>query len=145
MPERDTRFNSKGQIFISQVTNTSALLKNLSSSGLCMESPDYVEIIPKTRYSVDIIPEEDSNLDPFSLEIESKWVKAKMKSSESGFVIVVPPGTSGEALLDQYLQFLSSQTDNEIQNDSAPSADTDTSAETDTPAETDTSAETEDS
>ena len=111
MAERDTRFHSKGQIFISEVTNTSALLKNLSTSGLCIESPGFVDILPKTRYSVEIVPEEDSNLNKFSLEIESRWVKAKMKSSESGFVIVVPPGTSGKALLEQYIHFLASQED----------------------------------
>jgi len=109
MSERSQRFKTKGQVYISKVVNTEAVLKNLSTSGLCIQSPDFMEILPKTRYSVDIVPEKDSNIDKFSLEIESRWVKTKMKSSESGFVIVVPPGTSGETLLEQYLNFLASQ------------------------------------
>jgi hypothetical protein len=116
MPERNKRFSSNGQVFISQVTNTDVLLKNLSASGLCIESPDLIEIIPKTRYSVDIVPEKDANIDKFSLEIESRWIKTKMKSSESGFVIVIPPGISGKALLEQYLDYLSVQSDTEQKN-----------------------------
>lgn len=125
MSARDTRFSSNGQVFISQVTNTDALLKNLSASGLCIETSGFVDILPKSRYSIDIIPEEDSNLDKFSLEIESRWVKAKMKSSESGFVIVVPPGTSGKTLLEQYLNYLATQSGGEeptkTDDDPAPS------------------------
>ena len=117
MAERDTRFTSNGEVFISEVTNTEALLKNLSASGLCIEAPGFMEVLPKNRYSIDIIPEKEAHMDKFSLEIESRWVKAKMKSSESGFVIVVPPGTTGKTLLEQYLSFLSSQSDNEITDD----------------------------
>ncbi|MCL1927862.1 MAG: hypothetical protein FWG07_03590 [Treponema sp.] len=109
MAERDPRFATNGQVYISQVTNTDALLKNLSASGLCIESSGFMDVIPKTRYSVDIIPEKEANVDKFSLEIESRWVKAKMKSSESGFVIVIPPGTTGKTLLEQYIGYLASQ------------------------------------
>jgi len=124
MAERDTRFTSKGQVFISQVSNTEAVLKNLSASGLCIESNDLIEVLPKARYSIDIVPEKDSNIDKFSLEIESRWVKAKLKSSESGFVIVVPSGTSAKALLEQYLSFLSAQpnTETEENEENSPRA-----------------------
>ena len=113
MAERDTRFNSKGQVFISEVPNTDALLKNLSASGLCIKSQGYMDILPNTRCSIDIIPEKDSKLEKFSLEIESRWVKAKLNSSESGFVIVVPSGTSGKELLEDYLTYLASRPDAE--------------------------------
>jgi len=109
MSGRAPRFKTKGQVYISKVVNTEALLKNLSMSGLCIQSSDFMDILPKNRYSVDIVPEKGSNIDRFSLEIESRWVKTKMKSNESGFVIVVPPGTSGETLLERYLHFLASQ------------------------------------
>ena len=109
MPKRDSRYSTKGHVYISQVTNTEALLKNLSSSGLCIESPGFIEVMPKERFSVDIVPEKDANIDKFTLEVESRWVKAKMKLSESGFVIVVPPGVSGKDFLEQYLQYLASQ------------------------------------
>ena len=119
MAKRESRFTSKGQVFISEVTNTDALLKNLSTSGLCIESTDVIDVLPKTRYSVDIIPEKESNIDQFSLEIESRWVKAKMKSSESGFVIVIPPGTSGKTVLEQYLAYLATQPSDEDDEEDA--------------------------
>ena len=123
MAERNTRFTSNGQVFISQVTNTDALLKNLSESGLCIESAEVMDVLPKTRYSVDIIPEKESHIDAFSLEIESRWVKAKMKTSESGFVIVVPPDTSVKAMLEQYLHYLSAQPNSEQEeNQDGPQA-----------------------
>ena len=122
MAERNTRYTSNGRVFISQVTNTDVLLKNLSASGLCVESPDLMEILPNTRFSVDIVPEKDSCIDKFSLEIESRWIKTKMRSSESGFIIVVPPGTSGKTLLEQYLKYLSDQAE---ENENAKNNDDD--------------------
>ena len=113
MAERNPRFTSKGQVYISEVTNTDALLKNLSASGLCIESAGFMDVLPKSRYSIDIIPEKESHIDQFSLEIESRWVKAKLNASESGFVIVVPPGSAGKIFLEQYLKFLASQADAE--------------------------------
>jgi hypothetical protein len=109
MGDRNTRYKTKGQVYIAEVSNTEALLKNLSSSGLCLHGPEFLQIMPKARYLVDIIPEKESNLDKFHLEIESRWVKAKMKSSESGFVIVIPPGGPGKTVFEKYLEFLSSQ------------------------------------
>ena len=109
MSKRDARYSSKGHVFISQVTNTDALLKNLSTSGLCIETPGFIEVLPKERFTVNIIPEKEANINQFALEVESRWVKSKMKHSESGFVIVVPPGISGKDLLGQYLQYLAQQ------------------------------------
>ncbi|MDR1143936.1 MAG: PilZ domain-containing protein [Spirochaetaceae bacterium] len=113
---RDSRFSTQGRIYMAEVLNTEALLKNLSSSGLCVESEEFMGIVPKTRYSIDIVPEEESKIEPFPLEIESRWVKAKKQSSESGFVIVIPPGTDGKAMLEQYLAYLSSHTDPDQQD-----------------------------
>ncbi|MCL1812076.1 MAG: hypothetical protein FWG29_00990 [Treponema sp.] len=133
MAGRDTRFTTSGQVFISEVTNTDALLKNLSSSGLCIETKGFMDVLPKTRYSIDIVPEKEANMEKFPLEVESRWVKAKMKSSESGFVIVVPPGTTGKTLLEQYLGYLASQPNNNEENndynDSEASGPIDISAE----------------
>lgn len=117
MAERNVRYQSKGQVYIAEVPNTDALLKNLSSSGLCIESSNLMDVLPKERYSIDIVPEKESNIDQFSLEIETRWVKTKIKSSESGFVIVIPPGTSRHDVLEKYLHYLASQSDNEAPNE----------------------------
>jgi hypothetical protein len=107
---RDPRFPTQGRVYVAEVLNTDALLKNLSSSGLCIESKEFMGVVPKTRYAVDIIPEEKSKIGQFKLEVESRWVKTKKQSSESGFIIVIPPGTDGKAVLEQYLAYLSSHT-----------------------------------
>ncbi|MDR1307536.1 MAG: hypothetical protein LBK74_08185 [Treponema sp.] len=112
---RNSRFFTQGRVYMAEVLNTEALLKNLSSSGLCIESSEFMGIVPKTRYSIDIVPEEESKIGQFPLEIESRWVKAKKQSSESGFVIVIPPGTDGKVLLEQYLAYLSSHTNPDTQ------------------------------
>ncbi|GHV84411.1 hypothetical protein AGMMS50230_00190 [Spirochaetia bacterium] len=104
---RDSRYTAKGRVYIAEVPNTEALLKNLSASGLCIESQDFMEVVPKTRYSVDIIPEKSSKIDKFKLEIESRWVRTQKQRSESGFVIVVPPGSEKKQVLEQYLAYLS--------------------------------------
>jgi len=117
MAERGPRYSSKGRVFVAEVENTDALLKNLSNSGLCIESNKFMDIVPKARYSVDIIPEEESNLEKFNLEIESRWIKSKMKNSESGFVIVIPSGTEKE-VLERYLAYLASVPGSEIEENS---------------------------
>jgi hypothetical protein len=106
MANRDTRFTSDGKVYIAEFSNTEAVLKNLSTSGLCIQSDGFLEVLPKSRYSIDIVPEKESNLDKFNLEIESRWVRTKKQSSESGFVIVIPPGSSGKEFLEQYLNYL---------------------------------------
>ena len=108
---RANRYQAKGRVYIAEITNTEALLKNFSSTGLCIQTPGFMELVPKTRFSLNIVPEDESNIDQFSVEVESRWVKAKMTSSESGFAIVFPPGSSGREILKQYLQFLASQSE----------------------------------
>jgi hypothetical protein len=63
-------------------------------------------IVPTTRYTADIVPEKESNLETFKLEIESRWVRAKKQHSESGFVIVLPPGSKEAEDLKNYLAYL---------------------------------------
>jgi hypothetical protein len=101
------RYESGGQVYIAEVLDTKAVLKNLSSSGLCIESEEFMDIVPHAQYSVNIVPEEESDINPFTVTIESKWIRTRKDRSESGFVIVIPPGTSAEDLFNEYLNFLS--------------------------------------
>jgi hypothetical protein len=111
---RDERFEAKGRVYIAEVLNTEALLKNLSSSGLCIASENFLEVVPKTRYSAEIVPEGDSNLERFKVELESRWVRTKRQSSESGFVIVIPPGAENKEVLEQYLAFLAGKAGEDV-------------------------------
>jgi hypothetical protein len=103
---KDPRYVSDGQVFIAEVLDTKAVIKNLSVSGLCVESNDFLSVVPNSKYTVDFVPEKESNIEPFKLDIESKWVRTKKEHSESGFIIVIPPGTGTEDMLKQYLAFL---------------------------------------
>jgi hypothetical protein len=107
---KDPRYESGGQVYIAEVLDTNAVLKNLSSSGLCIESQEFMNIAPHSKYTIDVLPEKESNIKPFTIDIESKWMRIKKDLSESGFVIIIPPGTSAEELLNEYLNFLSQHT-----------------------------------
>jgi hypothetical protein len=104
---KNPRYESKGQVYIAEVLDTTAVLKNLSASGLCIESKEFMDITPNSKYTIDVLPEKEANVSPFKVDIESKWIRTKKEHSESGFIIVIPPGTSGHELLDEYLHFLS--------------------------------------
>jgi hypothetical protein len=103
---KDPRYPSGGQVSIAQVPNAGTIIKDVSASGLCIQSAQFLDIIPNSRYQADVIPEMDSNLDRFTINIESKWIRTKMQSSESGFVIVIPPGTPESLRLQEYLEYL---------------------------------------
>jgi hypothetical protein len=101
------RYESKGQVYIAEVLDTNAVLKNLSASGLCIESKEFMNIPPHSKYTIDVFPENESNIKSFTIDVESKWIRTKKDLSESGFVIIIPPGTSAKELLAEYLNFLS--------------------------------------
>jgi hypothetical protein len=78
-----------------------ALLRNMNSSGFCMESKTYAAIIVKEHYILQIMPEVSSNIDPFELEVEARWIRSTEASFSSGFFIVKHPvGRSFEKYLD---------------------------------------------
>jgi hypothetical protein len=103
---KDPRYHAKAQVFIAEVPNTEAVIQNLSAGGLCITSSQFIDIVPNAKYQVDVVPEEESNLEKFTIDAESRWVRTKTQRSESGFVIVIPPGNPGKALLDKYLEYL---------------------------------------
>ncbi|MDR1507828.1 MAG: hypothetical protein LBI67_12070 [Treponema sp.] len=115
----DPRYESSGRIYIAEVLDTEALLKNLSASGLCIESTEFLNITPNSRYAAKVFPEKESLLASFTVNIESKWIRTRKDRSESGFLIIVPPGISAPVpagspvdeasrgdLLKRYLDFL---------------------------------------
>jgi hypothetical protein len=104
---QNPRYESGGQVYIAEVLDTNAVLKNLSSSGICIESEEFMNIVPHSKYTVNVFPEKESNINSFTIDIESKWIRTKKDLSESGFIIIIPPGSSAKKLLNEYLNFLS--------------------------------------
>jgi hypothetical protein len=106
---KDPRYPSKGQVFIAEVPNTEAVIQNLSTGGFCIKSSQFIDVVPNANYQIDVVPEEDANMGKFTINAVSKWIRTQTQRSESGFVIVIPPGNPGKELLDKYLEYLAQQ------------------------------------
>ena len=78
-------------------------LRDLSVSGLSIKSDNYIDIEPNSKYVVAIIPEKETNIEKFQLEIESRWIKLNKAQMESGFSVIVPFDQEG---FREYLEYL---------------------------------------
>ena len=85
---------------------TEASLRDLSQHGLSIKSEGFIDIAPNSPYVIAIVPEEETNLDKFRLEIESRWIKMNKSSTESGFSVIVP---FNEKEFGDYLEYLASK------------------------------------
>jgi Fe-S cluster assembly ATPase SufC len=85
------------------MTEDELLLKNISLSGGQIHGKEFIDVIPNGKYTLAIIPEKESNIDKFEIDIISKWVKIKRNGTESGFIIVLPPGSK---MVEEYIEYL---------------------------------------
>jgi hypothetical protein len=101
----ELRFLSNALVYVvdESKNETKASLKDLSMHGLSIESKEYINIEPNSPYVVAIIPEAETNLEKFQLDIESRWVKLNKSKMESGFSVLVP---FDKAEFDKYLEYL---------------------------------------
>ena len=101
----ELRFVSNALVYVVDEgkKETQASLRDLSKNGLSIKSNSYIDIEPNSSYVVAIIPEEETNVEKFKLEIESKWIKLKKSKMESGFSIIVP---FDQKEFKEYLDFL---------------------------------------
>lgn len=80
-----------------------ANLRDVSEHGLSIKSESYIDIEPNSPYVIAIIPEKETNIEKFQLEIESRWVKLQSTRMESGFSVIVP---FEEKEFKEYLEYL---------------------------------------
>ena len=101
----ELRFLSNALVYVvdESKNQAEASLKDLSLHGLSIESKDYINIEPNSSYVIAIIPEEETNLKKFQLEIESRWVKLNKSKMESGFSVMVP---FNKDEFEDYLEYL---------------------------------------
>jgi hypothetical protein len=103
---KEYRFLSKAQIYIAtDNSEIKAELRDISIHGLSIKSVDFLNIVPNTVYKIAIIPENEAAVGKFHLEIQSRWIKMKNLTVESGFSLMTP---LDEAEFEQYLQYLNS-------------------------------------
>jgi hypothetical protein len=78
-----------------------AVLSNISAGGFCMESGAYAAFTPGERHVMRIQPEDASNLRPFELEVEVRWIKSAETQFSVGFLITRrPPDRSFEKYME---------------------------------------------
>ena len=101
----ELRFVSNARVYVvdDDKNETPATLSDLSKSGLAIESEAFLDIEPSSKYVIVIVPEEETNIDKFQLEIESRWVKLSKSSMKSGFSVLLP---FDEDEFQEYLEFL---------------------------------------
>ena len=101
----ELRFISNAIVYVVDEKNNEkqATLKDLSMHGLSLESKEYINIEPNSPYVVAIIPEKETNVEKFQLEIESRWVKLNKSKMESGFSVLVP---FNKKEFKEYLEYL---------------------------------------
>jgi len=110
MPEnrQNNRFTGQAHAHIASVLESKSVLKNLSITGCCVEGSACVEMVPGTTYQMEIIPEQNSKIEKFTLEVEFKWLRVTGDYSEIGFnVIASPKGKHFQRYVD-YLTYRSS-------------------------------------
>ena len=92
MVRNDLRFLSNALVYVvdEAQNETQANLRDVSKSGLAIKSDSYIDIEPNSSYVIAIIPEKETNIEKFKLEIESRWIKLKKSQMESGFSVIVP-------------------------------------------------------
>ena len=88
---KNTRYPTLARALIHEVFDGEALLKDLSITGCCVEYTMLVDIKENTRYRVQIIPDSAAKIDPFDLQVESRWLRVGGYSCEIGFSIIVSP------------------------------------------------------
>ena len=101
----ELRFLSNALVYVVDESKkeTEASLRDLSLHGLSIKSDDFINVEPNSSYVIAIIPEKETNLKKFQLEIESRWVKINKSKMESGFSVMVP---FNQKEFNEYLEYL---------------------------------------
>ena len=101
----ELRFVSNALVYVVDKTNneSKAQLRDLSEHGLSIKSDGFINVEPNSSYVIAVIPEKESNLEKFQMEIESRWIKLNKSKMESGFSVLVP---FNEKDFKDYLAFL---------------------------------------
>ena len=108
----ELRFLSNALVYMVDESQkeTEASLRDLSIHGLSIKCEDYIDIEPNSPYVIAIVPEKETNMEKFKLEIKSRWVKVNKSQMESGFSVLVP---FNEKEFNDYLEYLGNK--NEVQ------------------------------
>lgn len=104
----ELRFLTNALVYVIDDSKNESManLRDLSKTGLSIESEKFIEIEPNSSYLIVVVPETETNLEQFKLEIESKWIKLKKSKMESGFSVILPVD---KKRFDDYLEYLAQE------------------------------------
>jgi hypothetical protein len=97
---KEKRYSTNAQV---KMLENKLLLKNISLHGGRIQGDDLIEVIPNGKYTIVILPEEESHVGKFEVDVLSKWVKISKSGTETGFIMVVPPGSK---VVEGYIEYL---------------------------------------
>jgi hypothetical protein len=80
-----------------------AVLRNISIGGFRMESRTFAAMELGEQYSMQIVPDAETGLNPFEVKVEVRWIKSDVTSFNVGFLIVNP---ASDRLITKYIDFL---------------------------------------
>ncbi|MDR2403118.1 MAG: PilZ domain-containing protein [Spirochaetaceae bacterium] len=80
-----------------------AILRNINLGGFCLESRTFAAITVRDRYTMNIVPEVSTALNPFGLEVEVRWVRSTESRFSAGFAVTKLPSDRG---LEKYVEYL---------------------------------------
>ena len=106
---RNIRYESFAKAIVENISEEEALLMDISVTGCRIKTANFAEIKPRKHYRITIIPEKDSEVELFFLDVEAKWVGTEVDYYEFGFSITrSPEGMQFERYID-YLSWRYSQ------------------------------------
>ena len=101
----ELRFLSEALVHVDDKSGDGAKgnLCNLSEYGLSLESDNYISMEPNSSCVITVIPEKETQMGKFRLEVESKWVRLHKRKMAFGFSIL---GSPDEKEFKEYLAYL---------------------------------------
>ncbi|MDR2607681.1 MAG: PilZ domain-containing protein [Treponema sp.] len=88
---KNPRYSTLAHVRFPGVMDGEHLLKDLSVTGCCVECTTATDIKPNSAFQLEVIPEAGSGIGPFSLSVESKWIRPAGYSTDIVFVITASP------------------------------------------------------
>ena len=119
----EVRFLTNALVYVvdKEKNESRAELRDMSEHGLSIKTEGYLDIEPNSSYIIAVIPEKESNLKKFQIEIESRWVKVNKLKMESGFSVLVP---FNEREFSDYLNYLALKGETETSEENREVTDT---------------------
>jgi hypothetical protein len=90
---RSVRYRSRALARIPDAFEDQAIVKDISTTGCCIEYERHVSIKPHHMYILHIFPESNAQTEKFELLVESRWSLFRGNACEIGFSIISSPSS----------------------------------------------------